>query len=173
MYGINAESIVLHKDSTYGGFVAEIPDPENNDTTIEINLNKSDRRRIVYDVPDELEDNILYIQLNEYGYPKRLYCKSGSELDIGTVYLELEYTPENEYETIYQYFENKILAAANDKAEYDGIVTTKINELKETEKSVQALLEQKNDLNSKLERILGPALREGYWTPDDYEDHAS
>ena len=85
----------------------------------------------------------------------------------------MEYTPENEYETIYQYFENKILAAAKDKAEYENIVAAKVEELKKLEESVQALLKLKDDFNSKLERILGPALREGYWTPDEYEDHAS
>ena len=85
----------------------------------------------------------------------------------------MEYTPENEYETIYQYFENKILAATKDKAEYENIVAAKVEELKKLEESVQSLLKLKDDFNSKLERILGPALREGYWTPDEYEDHAS
>ena len=32
------------------------------------------------------------------------------------------------------------------------------------------LLKNKELLNQKLERVLGPALREGYWTPDTYED---
>lgn len=162
LYGINAESIKLYPDSNY---------VENKI------LNNANNTKIVYSVPNTLNaeevDNNLYIQLNEYGYPKRLYCHKGSIFNVGTAYLGLEYTPENEYETIYQYFENKILAAVKDKAEYENIVAAKVEELKKLEESVQALLKLKDDLNSKLERILGPALREGYWTPDEYEDHAS
>ena len=162
LHGINAESIKLYPDYKYA-----------KDKI----LNNADNTKIVYSVPDTLRleevDNNLYIQLNEYGYPKRLYCHKGSIFNVGTAYLGLEYTPENEYETIYQYFENKILAAVKDKAEYENIVATKVEELKKLEESVQALLKLKDDFNSKLERILGPALREGYWTPDEYEDHAS
>ena len=162
LYGINAESIKLYPDSNYA-----------KDKI----LNNASNTKIVYSVPNTLNaeeaDNNLYIQLNEYGYPKRLYCHKSSIFNVGTAYLGLEYTPENEYETIYQYFENKILAAVKDKAEYENIVAAKVEELKKLEESVQALLKLKDDLNSKLERILGPALREGYWTPDEYEDHAS
>ena len=162
LYGINAESIKLYPDYKYA-----------KDKI----LNNADNTKIVYSVPDTLKfeeaDNNLYIQLNEYGYPKRLYCHKNSIFNVGTAYLGLEYTPENEYETIYQYFENKILAATKDKAEYENIVAAKVEELKKLEESVQALLKLKDDFNSKLERILGPALREGYWTPDEYEDHAS
>ena len=162
LYGINAESIKLYSDSTYASNKL---------------LNNTGNTKIVYSVPDTLSaedvDNNLYIQLNEYGYPKRLYCHKDSIFNVGTAYLGLEYTPENEYETIYQYFENKILTAVKDKAEYENIVAAKVKELEGLEESVQALLKLKDDLNSKLERILGPALREGYWTPDEYEDHAS
>ena len=31
-------------------------------------------------------------------------------------------------------------------------------------------MSEKDIWNNKLELILGPALREGYWTPDNYED---
>jgi hypothetical protein len=32
------------------------------------------------------------------------------------------------------------------------------------------VLEEKTTWNNKLELTLGPALREGYWTPESYED---
>jgi hypothetical protein len=31
-------------------------------------------------------------------------------------------------------------------------------------------IKDKENLHLKLERVLGPALREGYWTPNSYED---
>ena len=40
----------------------------------------------------------------------------------------------------------------------------------EIEANRDELLENKDDMNLKLERMLGPALREGYWPPDNYED---
>jgi hypothetical protein len=38
------------------------------------------------------------------------------------------------------------------------------------QKAYDAKLQEKEELNRKLERIMGPALREGYWTPDRYEN---
>jgi hypothetical protein len=44
-------------------------------------------------------------------------------------------------------------------------------QLETQEKLRDEKLELKEELNRKLEITLGPALREGYWTPDTYEDH--
>jgi len=41
---------------------------------------------------------------------------------------------------------------------------------KELEEEREKLLTRKEYLNLRFERIMGPALREGYWQPDNYED---
>ena len=66
--------------------------------------------------------------------------------------------------------------------EYDGLIGNAEDEstpstwsglkkdIKINEQERLALYAEKDALNFRLERILGPALREGYWQPETYED---
>ena len=43
--------------------------------------------------------------------------------------------------------------------------------LNKAQEDYDALLEEKRELVKKFERFMGPALREGYWQPEDYKDY--
>ena len=128
-------------------------------------------------VPTTLEsigENVV-IFTNEYGYPSALYCNGTSETgkailndEDGYIYLHLHYCPKNEYEDIRDAFA-RILEDNNTRQ--DALLTEYTiydNAYNKALEESNKLLAIKEEQNRRLERILGPALREGYWTPDDY-----
>lgn len=138
--------------------------------------------------------NKWYITKDEYGYPETIFTSInnpafkehfGDDFNTTTgarIYLGLEYFPKNKYETICNSFEIKISIQRSKMDEYDGLIGNAEDEsapstwsglkkdIKINEQERLALYAEKDALNFRIERILGPALREGYWQPETYED---
>lgn len=120
------------------------------------------------------DDTNFYLLLNDYGFPSSIYTsKNNSKFKIknsAVIYLDLTYNPRNEYEAICQQLiwriDNKTVAITGLENSINNLQT----ELDELLEQQNEYLKQKEILNQKLETTLGPALREGYWTPDTYED---
>lgn len=143
--------------------------------------------------------NTWYVTKDEYGFPDSIFTskdndifateagrekyfgdKDANVLNGAVIYLSLEYFPKNKYETICnslqiredtqraKYEEYSVLIGTDEgpKENWSGLK----KEIKENEDTRLSLLSQKDALNFKLERTLGPALREGYWQPESYED---
>lgn len=138
--------------------------------------------------------NKWYVTKDEYGFPATIFTSInntelkedrffGSNFNVASgaqIYLALEYFPKNKYETILESLRIKIrthrlnIQEIMDKIgtdegaeeEWSGIK----KQIKENNNYLKSLYEQKEALNFRLERILGPALREGYWQPETYED---
>ena len=143
---------------------------------------------------DEANKNKWYITKDEYGYPDTIFTNIsntdltsskhfGDKFDPSTgavIYLSLEYFPLNKYETIVQSLRNRRTAHIAKINNLENIIgldegdeekwTGLKKELKEVENNRIELYKEKENLNFKFERLLGPALREGYWQPDTYED---
>ena len=143
---------------------------------------------------DEANKNKWYITKDEYGYPDTIFTNIsntdltspehfGDKFDPSTgavIYLSLEYFPLNKYETIIQSLRNRRVAYKTKINDLENIIgfdegdidrwTGLKKELKDVENIRDELYKEKENLNFKLERILGPALREGYWQPEAYED---
>ena len=128
-------------------------------------------------------DKNYYLLVDEFGWPKYIYTSKNNTDLPSIVYFKLIYCPKNEYEDICNQLEDRIeikQIAVNDIEKILSQEETIDNEEKITgglkgllayrEEQQNKLLEEKNILNYKLEIVLGPALREGYWTPDAYED---
>ena len=125
-----------------------------------------------YITPTSTDTN-FYLLINDYGWPLYIYTgldNNRLSTNNNIVYLTLQYCPKNEYEDICQQLEWRI----NNQREAVTILENSINEkqtqLTSYENTQEDILEQKEKLNYKLEKALGPALREGYWTPESYED---
>ena len=144
-----------------------------------------------------INENKWYIISDEYGFPKSIFTSRnnkifkpapegvfGENFNINTgaiVYLKLEYNPKNKYSAICESFE-KLISRELIKLEELSILignADDINEEKWTglkkeialnEQEREKIQTQKEESIFNLERILGPALREGYWQPDNYED---
>lgn len=118
-------------------------------------------------------DQSIYVVLDAYGYPTSLYTSVKHPMlsnGGGIIYLELTYSPRNAYEDICRQLENTISSKAVEVQSLEKKVEDLQNELDTAIEEQEAWLDKKDQLNQKLELILGPALREGYWTPDSYED---
>lgn len=120
-------------------------------------------------------DTNFYLLLDEYGFPSEIYTSLGnsviSEEKKNIMYLELVYSPSNAYKTICEQLKQKIEEKTRLK---DSLEESLENDLKAQldlkQREYDDWYSQKGELNQKLEIVLGPALREGYWTPDSYED---
>lgn len=125
----------------------------------------------------------FYVLLDEYGYPSEIYASLGNSLfgedKTSIVYLKLVYSPSNAYQSICEQLQELIAekTEARDSlkeilgTDEDGAKTGKYKDLEDKEKAYDLILEEKELLNRKFELIMGPALREGYWTPETYDDH--
>lgn len=149
--GINAGSITGYSDSSY---------------TASKQVFSSANLKVIKN-ENELSGSGNFVLLDEYGYASAIYTTNGA---LSVVYLALEYSPKNKYESVCQSFQDTL---AQNEVRNDTVSKTLDKLNKEYDNHLAAYnakLAEKEELNLKLERVLGPALREGYWTPDSYED---
>ena len=87
------------------------------------------------------------------------------------VYLTYEYEPRLYYEKIRQVWESRL---ARDEDSLDAAkseVQEIENQLETAKQRQEELLQEKAKLIADFETYLGPAVREGYWQPEDYTDY--
>lgn len=169
--GVNPNSI-----SGYKGFKYEDKDKVFPITGSDLIITQSSRRLSLTE-----NNQNFYLLLDEYGFPCEIYASLGNKLfeegKTSIIYLSLIYSPSNAYSSICDQLEqtisNKMVTRDSLKqilGQEEGVKTGKYKELQDKQDSYDAILESKDALNRKFELIMGPALREGYWTPDTYED---
>lgn len=186
----------VEKNINNSYYVIFVPDASNNITEARITLEGVDAGTMVgYKTPSYSAAQLLFtgvqigtgnkitditsnpetffVELDDYGFPISIYTSlSNSQIsaDGDIAYLELLYSPFNKYDKICQRFKD-IINGGTEKA---AIIKEKIisaqKDLDGFEEKRDFVLQDKEQLNRKLESTLGPALREGYWQPDEYED---
>ena len=113
-------------------------------------------------------DNNIDLILDDTGFPCALATKR--VFDSNIVYLELQYSPANKYKKV---CENLWLEKQGAEAKLTS-TNSKVAKLEEKlaslESSYNAKIKEKENINLAFENLMGPALREGYWTPEDYQD---
>lgn len=112
--------------------------------------------------------NNIDLILDDTGFPCALATKR--VFDSNIVYLELQYSPANKYKKV---CDNLWLEKQGAEAKLTS-TNSKVAKLEEKlealESSYNAKIKEKGNINLAFENLMGPALREGYWTPDDYQD---
>ena len=177
----NSYSVVFVKDNVTGNLTASFHGLEGIDSdtikgykdyTYEEELFSS--VKIASSISEVTENNIVYALLGEDGFPASLAAKDGGIISLGTVYIGLTYLPKNKYDKLVnsaQALVDQSAAELNDyKNEETGKIVLAKAALEEKERLYNDKLLEKAKLNEKFERILGPALREGNWQTDNYED---
>ena len=106
--------------------------------------------------------------LDDTGFPCALATKRVFESNI--VYLELQYSPANKYKKVCDDLWREKQGAEGKLASAEAKIAQKKTALEKLEQSYSAKLAEKESLNLAFENLMGPALREGYWTADDYQD---
>lgn len=130
--------------------------------------------------------NDWFIMTDEDGFPSTVYTslenkKTGFDnFSTGAiVYFKLSYWPKNKYAAICTRFEATIaekedaIQLLEEKIDHEDPDINKCGLNQQIETNTLAreeLLKEKKDLNYQFERLLGPAVREGYWQAEDYED---
>lgn len=124
-------------------------------------------------------DNI-YALVDDYGYATQINIPAqifeGSDVYplwnsvIASIYLTFSYSPENKYAAMCEKLQSQLDTFENKKAvaaqEYENSEQLLENKTKEYDD----ILKEKQELITRFERLMGPALQEGYWQPDAYED---
>lgn len=125
------------------------------------------------------DDSTFYAVIDEYGFLTDIYTSIkntalGDNVITGAVvYLDLYYCPKNKYEKVMEKFQTLETINTAKQAEAEQEVK-KLQELVDTNTAARdELLQKKEDLNNLFERQMGGALREGYWTPNSYDDIGS
>ena len=90
------------------------------------------------------------------------------------VYITYRYQPELYYDKVIQAWERKL---ATDQEDLEaligegGTIPTLTTAIENTKASYNAALVLKNKKIKDFEHMMGPALREGYWQPEEYKDY--
>jgi len=87
-----------------------------------------------------------------------------------TVFLTFNYNPKLYYDRVIETWTARLEKDLNDEEFYTDKVDRIKTKAKKLRKLYNDLIEEKNQKIKKFEHMMGPALREGYWAPDDYKD---
>ena len=106
---------------------------------------------------------------------KITFNDSVTSLSAGQIiYLVFSYDPQTPYKETIKLYQNKLARDTSIEEKTQTALTT-CNGIIETQKdNIDQLAKEKEKLLAKFERLMGPALREGYWQPEDsYSDYQS
>ena len=112
--------------------------------------------------------NNIDLILDDTGFPCALATKR--IFDSNIVYLELQYSPANKYKKVCENLWLEKQGAEAKLASTNSKVAKLEEKLASLESSYNAKIKEKENINLAFENLMGPALREGYWTPEDYQD---
>ena len=141
-------------------------------STTEVIFSSKDLQ-MVSKISAPLNNSQFYGLLDEYGFLDSIYTSISNPKLSSTgmvTYFDLYYSPANKYQKILDKF--KELEDLN-TTKYDSItkqLSTLQTELKANTEKRDKFLKDKEALNYRFERLMGGALREGFWTPDSYDD---
>lgn len=112
--------------------------------------------------------NNIDLILDDTGFPCALATKR--MFDSNIVYLELQYSPANKYKKVCDNLWREKQGAEAKLTSTNSKVAKLEEKLEALESSYNAKIKEKENINLAFENLMGPALREGYWTPEDYQD---
>lgn len=83
------------------------------------------------------------------------------------LYLIYDYTPQLYYENIRKVWESRLAKDTDNYNIQSQLVATLEERIDDLKESQDELLEDKEAAIKRFERLMGPAIREGYWQPED------
>lgn len=113
--------------------------------------------------------NIGKFEYDEFGDVIRATNLSGVSSNF--CYAIYNYSPKTYHQAVVDAY--KIILAENEEKEkVQKQLIEDINfQIEECQKSIDTTQKEKEDLIKDFELLMGPALREGYWQPEDYNDY--
>ena len=185
--GTTPNSDTLHYTVASPDTAILIPDKSNNNESYYIKMSKQGidvksikiyRTYKVVKVNDEYTKELQnplstpVIETDEFGEVVKisnLYKKDENATNL--VYLTYDYTPKLYYDRVIATWTRRL---AKDEADLTNATAT-LNDLEGQYETLQAqyddLIARKHDDVKAFERLMGPALREGYWQPENFKDY--
>lgn len=112
-----------------------------------------------------------YVERDEFGEIVRVVNLYKNDEDPSLIYLTYDYIPKLYYQRVINTWTNRL---AKDQADL-AYATEKLGELEDIYEGLLSdynalLVDKKADVKA-FERMMGPALREGYWQPENFTDY--
>ena len=186
----NAKLLVIRNDKTKK-YYAELPYGECGAIGSTIKLYDKNPSPTYYEEKDgtkkytgkQLRFKIEYDKFGQISMLHHISYKAGATekmSDLLSVYATYTYNPSTYWNAVQSYWEKVSSKNTKLKDQYDALLNTKyktdndggLNGIIEALQSqLETKIEEKNNLIAAFYRMMGPALREGYWQPDDYQDY--
>lgn len=112
-----------------------------------------------------LDDNGNLVSLSNIHLPEDAISKNFS--------VTFAYRPSLYYENIYNTFSKKLLEDEASEKEAASKISDIEEKIKKLEERYELLLDQKKKIIADFENMMGPALKEGSWQADNYEDYGN
>lgn len=91
--------------------------------------------------------------------------------DVSTVYVLYDFDPRTYYQQIADMWQRKIDIKTLEQKEYKNKKAKNTMEIKALEVAVRLKLQAKFNEIQKFDHLMGPALRESYWQPENYQNY--
>lgn len=110
---------------------------------------------------------------DEYNNPTAIYGIAPDEnlTQPNTVYLTYTFEPKLYYDAIVKVWEAKRAADQKNLDQVTAELEDLEDKLEAAIKNQESLLNNKKTIIREFNEMMGPALREGYWQPEDYQDY--
>ena len=174
--GINPSTIHIYRffNSAKGLFKNEIP--RSNFSVVNDEYNSPSEITLT-NFSEDFELDSQFIQFNaetwSWQYVEDTTASVNNHSNSLLVYLVYKYQPVLYFDKINEIWIAKKNADQSNLDLARAAINTAEEQLKLLNKNYNDKLREKNELISKFERMMGPALREGYWQPEDYADYGN
>lgn len=163
--GMNAESVIMQVETPDETYFFNVKEKGVLANTIRVykTMNSQGLQNEITDIGKPQYDEFGNLE-KMTNIPFAALGNSASKI----VYITYSYSPKLYYERIENVWAERLAKDEADYAEYQQEyeeVKERIDELNET---LDDKRQEKQDLIKAFERMMGPALREGYWTPENY-----
>ena len=112
-------------------------------------------------------------QYDEYGNLNRINNLYATENDKKNVYLTYDYSPQLYYDNVKKVWERRLAKDEAEATALQGQLDVINNQITELKARRDSLLVEKNKQLKLFEEEMGPAIREGYWQPENYTDYGN
>ena len=107
----------------------------------------------------------------EYGNLIKLEGIYPDSNNVRTVYLTYKYKPQLYYDNIIKTWKTKLASDTKNKDDLTDELAKINTHIIDDTAAIKAKILEKDEKIRAFEHMMGPALREGYWNPDDYNDY--
>lgn len=94
-----------------------------------------------------------------------------SNVTTSLPYLIFNYAPKTHYDIVLKTWESRLAADQQHEKEQQKILDNINFQIENCEDKIKNIQDEKDKLIKNFELLMGPALREGYWQPEDYTDY--